>query len=124
MTPPARRPVALGVLVVVVALGLLVQLWRGPAWSDALGTVLYAAAVYLVLALVRPRTTPLVLGVVTLTLCVAVELAQLTGLPARVPQLRLVLGSGFACADLPWYAVGAGMAALGDRLARRRQRVS
>ena len=44
---------------------------------------------------------------VALALCVVVELAQLTRLPARVPQLRWVLGTTFAPVDLLWYAVGA-----------------
>lgn len=111
------RPVALLWLAVVVALGLLVQLWRGPAWSDALGTVLYAAAVYLVLTILRPQARPVVLGLVTFAICCVVELAQLTGLPAQVPALRLLLGSAFSWADLPWYAVGAALTACAAQIA-------
>jgi hypothetical protein len=55
----------------------------------------------------RETPRPLVVAGVALALCVVVELAQLTGLPARVPQLRWVLGTTFAPVDLLWYAVGA-----------------
>ncbi|QBF47392.1 DUF2809 domain-containing protein [Janibacter limosus] len=38
--------------------------------------------------------------------CVLVELVQLTGVPARLPALSLLLGSGFDTRDIGWYAVG------------------
>lgn len=113
------RAVAALALVGVVALELLVQLWRGPAWSDAVGTVLYAIAGYLVLAIVRPTAAPRTLGLVALAVCVAVGVAQLTGIPARIPFARLVLGTTFSWADLPWYAVGAAVATGIDTLLRR-----
>lgn len=115
------RPLLLLALTLTVAAGLAVQVWRGPAWSDAAGTILYAVAGYLVLALVRPSAPPAGLAVVTAALCVLVELAQLTGLPARLPALRLILGSTFSWADLPWYLVGAVLAGLVDRAWRRRR---
>lgn len=111
------RPLLLIALTLTVAAGLAVQVWRGPAWSDAAGTVLYAVAGYLV----RPSAPPAGLAVVTAALCVLVELAQLTGLPARLPALRLVLGSTFSWADLPWYLVGAVLAGLVDRAWRGRR---
>ena len=44
----------------------------------------------------------------------AVELAQLTGIPADLSRhsmpARLVLGSTFNAPDLLWYVVGAGLA--------------
>lgn len=55
----------------------------------------------------RETPRPLVVAGVALALCVFVELAQSTGLPARVPAARLLLGTAFAPADLLWYAVGA-----------------
>ena len=105
----SRLP-AFVVLCMVVATGLAVQGFRDLAWTDAAGSVLYATAAVLSLRVVWPGREPprpLVVAAVALGLCVVVELAQLTGLPARVPQLRLVLGTTFAPVDLLWYAVGA-----------------
>ncbi|WP_433955487.1 DUF2809 domain-containing protein [Janibacter indicus] len=93
-----------------MAAGLAVQLVRHLPGTDAVGSVLYAIAAVFSLRVVWPsRETPRPLAVagVALALCVFVELAQLTGLPARVSQLRLVLGTTFAPVDLLWYAVGA-----------------
>lgn len=105
-----RRLPALALLAVVVAIGLALQGSRHLAWTDAAGSVLYAMAAVFSLRLVWPGRRgprPLVVAGVALVLCVLVELAQLAGLPARVPGLRLVLGTTFAPADLLWYAVGA-----------------
>lgn len=105
-----RRLPTLVLLAVVVASGLALQGFRDLAWTDAAGSVLYALAAVFSLRVVWPsRETPrpLVVAGVALALCVVVELAQLTGLPARVPQLRWVLGTTFAPVDLLWYAVGA-----------------
>ena len=105
-----RRFPALVLLAVVVASGLALQGFRDLPWTDAAGSVLYSMAAVFSLCLVWPsREMPrtLVVAGVALALCVLVELAQLTGLPARVPALRLLLGTTFAPADLLWYAVGA-----------------
>ena len=105
-----RRLTTFVVLCMVVATGLTLQGFRDLVWTDAAGSVLYAmAAVFSLRVLWPSRETPrpLVVAGVALALCVVVELAQLTGLPARVPQLRLVLGTTFAPDDLLWYAVGA-----------------
>ena len=85
-----RRLPTLVLLAVVVASGLALQGFRDLAWTDAAGSVLYAmAAVFSLRVLWPSRETPrpLVVAAVALGLCVVVELAQLTGLPARVPQL-------------------------------------
>lgn len=98
------------VLALVVAAGLAVQLVRDQPWADPAGSVLYAVAVGCALRLVWPG--PLAPGPgrvsgAAFATCVLVELLQLTGLPAHLPQLRPLLGSGFAAHDLLWYAVGA-----------------
>lgn len=117
---PRRWPLAVAVPVVVAA-GLAVRGLPGVA-GDAAGGVLYAVLVTLLVALLVPRGRPVVVGAVALGLCVAVELAQLTGLPARavdaVPPLRYVLGTTFHAPDLVAYAVGSGVAVAG--LARAR----
>lgn len=60
--------------------------------------------VCLVLALIPPRIRPLVLTGAAYALCVIIELAQLTGVPAVLtvlfPPVRLLLGTTFAPLDL------------------------
>ena len=78
------------------------------AWDKVLGDALYAAAVYLVLALLVPGARQSRVAVATLSLCAAIELFQLTDIPmqlARTP-LRWLLGTTFAWEDLAYYALG------------------
>lgn len=108
---PARRRAALAAAAIgVLITGLAVSRGTGLA-ADLAGGALYAALVQLLVLLVAPRTRPLVAGAVALGLCTAVELAQLTGLPATAvdawPPLHYVLGSTFSAPDLPAYAAGA-----------------
>lgn len=120
MTAPRRWPLA-AAAVVVAALGLAGRALPG-AVGDLAGGVLYAALVTLLVALAAPRARPATLGAVALAICVAVELAQLTGVPAQVvdavPPLRYVLGTTFHAPDLAAYAVGAAAAAGGLAAAR------
>lgn len=102
---PVPRVVSASCLAVVVLVGLSVQLVRQLAWADAAGSVLYAMAACFAISLVW-RGRPLAVAGTAFVACVLVELAQLTGLPARMPALRLLLGSGFDLRDIGWYAVG------------------
>ncbi len=104
----------LAALAVTVLFGLLSRL-RPVGWypyDKSLGDVLYAAAVYLVLALAGLRASwaaPLALG-----LCLAVELFQLTGVPGRFDHiliLRWLLGTTFTWHDVGCYVVGVGLIA-------------
>ncbi|MFC4140442.1 MULTISPECIES: DUF2809 domain-containing protein [unclassified Microbacterium] len=94
-----------------VAAGLAVHFLApaGPV-SDALGDVLYAALIALLVAFVAPRARCWATGVIALAWCVGVELLQLTPLPSRwavsFPPLRLAFGTGFSALDLFWYAAG------------------
>ena len=121
----ARRRVFAGAaLLLVIALGLASRRFPlGQAWWDkSLGDVLYAAAVYSLLALVRPHLGVGRVTVVALAFCVAVELFQLTGLPAQyayLPPVRWILGTRFAWHDLVCYGIGIALIALLDRLAMR-----
>lgn len=115
----------------VVALGVasrLVQL-DVPLWGTQLGDSLYAAAFYLALSIALPglHVGPKALAIGLF--CAAVELFQLTGVPAALnqstmPAVRLfayaVLGSGFSWDDLLAYAVGVGLVALLDGWGLRR----
>lgn len=94
----------------VIAAGLAVQLVRDQPWADAAGSVLYALAACCAGALVW-RGPPVAVAGAAFVACTLVELAQLTGIPARLPGLSLLLGSTFAPADILWYAVGSALGA-------------
>lgn len=122
----ARPPLAAAAAVVVVT-GLVVSRGAGlPA--DLAGGVLYAALVHLLVLLVAPRVRVLVASGTALGLCVAVELAQLTPLPAAVgaawPPAAYVLGSTFVATDLLAYAGGVAVVTAVDALVDRRARTS
>lgn len=99
------RLVSASCLAAVVVAGLAVQLVRHLVWADAAGSVLYAMAACFAIALLW-RGQPATVAAAAFVACVLVELAQLTGIPARLPALRLLLGSGFDTQDIGWYAVG------------------
>jgi len=109
-------------MAVVVVAGLLGRALPGLV-GDVVGGLLYAVLLYLLLALVAPRARTATLVVAAAALGVTVELAQLTGLPARVGEMwapaRFVLGSTFVPRDLAVAVAGATLAALTDRVTRR-----
>ena len=120
---PAR--VYLGALAATVLLGLLSRMRPVglPLFDENLGDALYAVAVYLVLALFVRRRAPSAIGAIAFALCAAIELFQLTGIPARhaaFPPVRWLLGTHFAWYDLVCYAVGTAAAASADAAVRRR----
>ena len=94
----------------VVAVGVGVATRDGPV-ADTLGGVLYAALVVLLVAFAAPRAGWTRVAGLALALCVGIELAQLTGVPARLveawPPLRYVVGTTFNPWDLLAYAAGA-----------------
>jgi len=109
-----QRTVAALAAVGLVGLGLVVARGDGVV-ADKVGDVLYAALVYVLLVVVAPRARPWTLAAVAFGVCVLVELAQLTGIPAAivdvVPAARYVLGTTFVALDLVAYAVGVALAA-------------
>lgn len=109
----ASRLVAGGVAVALVGVGLVVSRVDHPV-ADPVGDALYAAFVFAVLVVVAPRARSATVAGVTLAICAAVELAQLTGIPAAVvdavPVARYALGTTFVAVDLLAYGVGAGLA--------------
>ena len=119
-TARRRRLVAAGLAVTTVLAGLAVRfaLRRGAA-SDVAGDALYAILIYLVVVLLAPRTRPAVAAVVAASLCVAIELFQLTGLPAAwaatFPPVALLLGTGFDARDIVVYLVAVAGAAFLDK---------
>lgn len=108
------RATAGAAAVVTVAAGLGVRATAGGDVAKYAGDALYTTLIHLLVTLLAPRVRPSVAAGVALAVSWAVELAQLTGIPAelalRSTAARLVLGSTFNAPDLFWYAVGAGLA--------------
>ena len=115
----ALRRACVAALVVVTPLGFATKFYTGPAsgWvQHSAGGVLYVMFWILVVLAVRPRLTPLRVGVAVFLVTSTLEVLQLWH-PAwlealRAPFLgRALLGSTFAWWDFPHYALGC-MAAL------------
>ncbi|MEE4489782.1 DUF2809 domain-containing protein [Streptomyces sp. BE230] len=108
------RAVAAGAAVLTVAAGLGVRTVADGAVAKYAGDALYTVLVCALVALCAPRARPLVVAGAGLGISWAVELLQLTGVPAELSErstvARLVLGSTFNAPDLFWYAVGAAAA--------------
>lgn len=102
-----------------------------PAWQPTVvaryaGDTLWAAMVFWILALLRPRSTTRQLGLAALLIATAVELSQLPTAPwiETIRQSRLgalALGRGFLWSDLACYTVGIALAMLVDTTLRGRR---
>jgi hypothetical protein len=94
----ARRSALAAVSVATVALGLAVHFRGGSAAADPAADALYAVLIYLLVALLRPRTHSVIVAAIALGFCVAIELFQLTGVPVMLsditPMARLVYTAG------------------------------
>ncbi|MFT3970535.1 MAG: DUF2809 domain-containing protein [Micropruina sp.] len=116
-----RRLTAAGLAAATVSAGLAVRfaLRRGAA-SDVGGDALYAVLIYVIIVFLVPRARPSVVAVVAGSLCVAIELFQLTTLPAAwaatFPPVALVLGTGFDARDLVVYLIAVAGAASMDKI--------
>ncbi|GAA2993893.1 hypothetical protein GCM10020229_02930 [Kitasatospora albolonga] len=111
---------ALGLIGATVAAGLVVTVAVPGVAGDALRDALYTVAWYLAVLLAAPRTRPAVAASAAAGISWAVELFQLTGIPAAHPGWRLLLGTGFNAADLLWYALGAAACLAVHRAAQTR----
>ena len=120
-----RRRILLAVVAVaLVAVGLAVARGTdGPAGAFA-GDALYAALLYVVVAALAPRARARAAAPIAFAICAAVELFQLTGIPAQlaqtVPGAALVLGTTFQGTDLVAYAIGAAVAGVVGQPTRSR----
>ncbi|MBY0688589.1 DUF2809 domain-containing protein [Microbacterium marinilacus] len=122
--PAARRWTACGAGAGVVVAGLAVHLLAPDGFaSDAAGDALYAVLIYLIVVFVAPRAPGWAAAGAAYAWCVAVELLQLTGLPAAWGSAfrpsMLVFGTVFSVSDLVFYAAGVALAWAGDALVRR-----
>jgi hypothetical protein len=119
-----RRRILLAVTAVVLIAGGI-GLARGLEGAVAAfaGDALYAALLYVVVAVIAPRLRAVVAAPIAFAVCAAVECLQLTGVPAAlaqtVPGAALVLGTTFQWTDLLAYAIGAAAAGVVDALSRR-----
>lgn len=114
-----RRVAACVALVAVIGAGLVTHLVLPDSpLSDIAGDALYAAAVYLAVAIVVSRWRPWLVALVAGGWCVAVELFQLTGLPIRwadaFDPVVLVFGTVFDARDLLVYVITVALCALVD----------
>ncbi|MFI9489108.1 DUF2809 domain-containing protein [Promicromonospora sp. NPDC052451] len=122
-----RTAPALAALLTVAA-GLSVRSVLDGAAGKYAGDTLYALLIFWLVLVVAPHTRRPVAAAVALAMSTAVELFQLTGVPAALGAhsalARLVLGTTFNAPDLPFYAVGAALgwvlAAAAGALARAR----
>jgi hypothetical protein len=104
------RLLMLASAVLFLAVALAIRAAAGGALEQISGTTLYASMVYAGVVFLWPRMRPLVAGAIATGFCWAVELSQLTGVPAylsaRSIVARLVLGVKYDPADMLWYPAG------------------
>jgi len=98
-----------------VAAGLAVRALLAGWWAKYPGVALWSVALYWLVLLVRPSLAIPRAAALTLALSWAVELFQLTPVPAALASkhvlFRLVLGRDFGVWDLPAYLAGVLLAA-------------
>ncbi|MFJ4923600.1 DUF2809 domain-containing protein [Streptomyces sp. NPDC088725] len=122
------RLAACGAAVLTVGAGLGVRAVGSGSGDVAKygGDALYTVLVYALIVTLAPQARPFVTALGALGFSCAVELLQLTALPAELAErsrlARLILGSTFNAPDLTWYAVGALCAGLTHATAASRRR--
>lgn len=123
MPPRTIRVMAALTATGVLALAFGIRAVAGGPLEQHSGTALYACLIYALVVFVRPLIKPVVAATVATGFCWAVELAQLTGIPAALSAksivARLVLGVAFDPIDLFWYPVGAALLMVPHMLVRR-----
>ncbi|MFE6995436.1 DUF2809 domain-containing protein [Microbacterium sp. NPDC057659] len=122
-----RRLVLATAALMTVAAGLAVHLLAPPGVViDAVGDILYAVLITLLVLFVAPQARWWVTAAFSLAWCFGVELLQLTSWPAQwaasFPPVRLVFGLGFSPWDLLWYAAGVALVVAIDGLLIRGRR--
>jgi hypothetical protein len=106
-----RRVVALLAIPLTVAAGLLARRWLAGLPAKLAGDALYTALVYAIALAFAPDLRPRRAAAIALGWSFAVELFQLTGVPAWLSAkhilLRLIFGTTFGFVDLAGYVIGA-----------------
>jgi hypothetical protein len=115
-----RRLLATAAALTTVVAGLALRHFASGAISKYGGVALWAALVYALLVIVRPHAPRAGVALVALAISWAVELFQLTPIPAalsaRHALFHLVLGDTFHAPDLAAYPLGIALAAAIDVL--------
>lgn len=97
-------------MALILGIGLGVRAFSDGWLAQHSGTALYASMIYAGVFALWPRLSPLRAGALAIGFCWAVELFQLTGIPAALSErslaARLVLGATFDWTDIGWYPVG------------------
>ncbi|MFF5705293.1 DUF2809 domain-containing protein [Streptomyces sp. NPDC012794] len=105
------RRAAAAAAVLTVGAGLGLRAVAAGSVAKYGGDALYTVLLLTLIVLAAPRMRPAKAAASALAASWAVELLQLSTLPAELSQhstvARLVLGSTFNAPDLLWYAVGA-----------------
>ncbi|PQZ93609.1 hypothetical protein CQ018_08050 [Arthrobacter sp. MYb227] len=117
-----RRIGAAALILPIIGLGLVARFLGSGLLADLSGGILYAILIYVLLVFLRPAGSILSNVSIALGFCVAVELLQITSLPATLgaafPPIRLLLGSTFVALDLLAYLLGVLLALGADHLIR------
>ncbi|MFD5527573.1 ribosomal maturation YjgA family protein [Streptomyces virginiae] len=120
------RPAAAGAAVVTVGAGLGLRAVAADGVAKYGGDALYTVLLLALVVLAAPHWTPLRAAGTALAASWAVELFQLSPVPAELSRhsvaARLVLGSTFNAPDLFWYAVGAAVGGVLHAAMGRRRR--
>lgn len=110
MAKSRRALIAAALVIPIVVIGLGARFLGAGLLADLSGGILYAALIYVLLVFVRPDASRISTAGLALGFCVAVELLQISSLPATLgaafPPIRLVLGSTFVPLDLLAYLLG------------------
>jgi len=118
-----RRAALVAASAATVAMGLAMSFRGAGGLADPAAHALYAVLIYLLVALVRPRSRPWKAAAVAMGFCLAVELFQLTGIPIALTEItpvsRLVLGTTFSAGDLIVSAFAIAAVAAIDAAVRR-----
>ncbi|WP_137993441.1 DUF2809 domain-containing protein [Streptomyces vilmorinianum] len=105
------RLVACAAAVLTVAVGLGIRSVASGLVAKYAGDALYTVLILTLVVLLAPRVRPVTAAGIALGFSCAVELFQLSGVPAELAEhstlARLVLGTSFNAPDLFWYAIGA-----------------
>ena len=101
---------AAALIIPIIGIGLGARFLGAGLLADLAGGILYAVLVYTLAVFVRPAGSRISNAGLALGFCVAIELLQISSLPATLgaafPPIRLVLGSTFVPLDLLAYLLG------------------
>lgn len=127
-TRMSRRAALSAAAAATIVAGLALHFLATGHFANLLSDALYTMLLYLVLAFILPRTRRPRLALAAFAVSAAIELSQLTGVPAQLavvfPPSRLIFGTTFSAPDLAAYAAGAAAAWFADRALSARWRAA